>query len=192
MTLTPRGACEFPRSTSRIEMHPRSLGLRHYALKMTARTPIASVNETCCPKKSVPAMTALRLKNGKGDRIRIARERLALTQRELGVLACVSRQTINSIEHGHHASPETMSRIARALDLQGLNDTPIAVSESAQPRAPLLATPAKPDEAHRQGFVGVVLSIRETVTSLRAGLTTLRRLTDAIPPPLPNPKQDDE
>lgn len=53
------------------------------------------------------------------DRIRILRERKALSQRELASLARLNTATINRIETGQHKpQPATIRKIALALEIR--------------------------------------------------------------------------
>ena len=51
-------------------------------------------------------------------RLRAIRERKALTQDELAVMAGVSRQTVVKIEGGLEPRPPTVRKLARALEVE--------------------------------------------------------------------------
>ena len=53
-----------------------------------------------------------------GDKLRQARAAAGLTQKELGALAGLQRETVNHAENGKHLpGSETLARIAKALDI---------------------------------------------------------------------------
>ncbi len=54
-----------------------------------------------------------------GEVLRAERERMNMTQKELGEKAGIGESTVSKIEHGHSLSLKNLFGIARALDLQG-------------------------------------------------------------------------
>ena len=54
-----------------------------------------------------------------GEALKSERERMNLTQKELGEKAGVGESTVSKIENGHNASTQSLFRIFRALDLKG-------------------------------------------------------------------------
>jgi transcriptional regulator with XRE-family HTH domain len=50
-----------------------------------------------------------------GERIALLRNRLGLTQQELGTRAGIAQRTISVIEQGHDAKPATLHALAKAL-----------------------------------------------------------------------------
>lgn len=54
-----------------------------------------------------------------GEALKAERERMNLTQRELGEKAGIGESTVSKIENGRSTSTASLFRIFRALDLQG-------------------------------------------------------------------------
>lgn len=120
---------------------------------------------------------------GYGERIRVRREGLKLSQEQLGVLAGVDKETVNRIEHDQNVTLATLRKTSSALGLSMVDLFRDAVSQPdrvvLQPETsthqvgdnalPILEDRLHQVEAERDSYRETLASIADEIAAILLG-----------------------